>query len=226
MTFSGHWEPATSRVLNSFAKWLMINPSPTWLLTDAGVQYTSDEFQQFCMNSGIGLMTAPAEAHWILGAEEGAIGILKASVKRLLNEEPSVGGERLCIGGPWGQPCHWALGILRIGGPWGQPCHWALGILRIPTGPWRGQDPLPSGLEPWRAFGGILRLKEMARIAFEQEHAKYKLSKLSNALRRSPTSFKSGDLVMIWRQRMKPGKDRFVCFCKREVRFGWAAAHR
>ena len=35
-------------------------------------------------------MTAPAEAHWILGAEEGTIGILKASVTKLLREEPEL----------------------------------------------------------------------------------------------------------------------------------------
>lgn len=49
-------------------------------------------------------------------------------------------------------------------------------------------------------------MKEKARIAFEQEHAKQKLSKLGNALGRSPASFKPGDLVMLWRQRVRPGK--------------------
>ena len=69
----------------------MVNPSPTWILTDSGVQYTCEEFQNFCLiNSGIGLMTAPAVAHWILGAEEGTIGIPKASVTKLLREEPEL----------------------------------------------------------------------------------------------------------------------------------------
>ena len=68
------------------------------------------------------------------------------------------------------------------------------------------QDPVLSGLDLKTAFGGLLHLKEKARIAFEQEHAKYKLSRLNNALGRSPSSFTPGAMVMIWRQRMKPGK--------------------
>ena len=42
------------------------------------------------MSSGIGLLTAPAEAHWLMRAEEGAIRILKNAVARLLREEPSL----------------------------------------------------------------------------------------------------------------------------------------
>lgn len=88
--YEGHWEPTSSDVINSFTQWLMTNPSPTWLITDAGVQYTSEEFISYCQSSGIGLLTAPAEAHWILGAEESAIGTLKSAVTRLLKEEPTL----------------------------------------------------------------------------------------------------------------------------------------
>ena len=42
------------------------------------------------MSSGIGLLTAPAEAHWLMSAEEGATRILKNAVARLLREEPSL----------------------------------------------------------------------------------------------------------------------------------------
>eukprot|EP00435_Cladocopium_sp_Y103_P066671 s182_g29.t1 len=186
------WEPTTSDVLNSFASWLMINPSPTWIISDAGVQYTSEEFQTFCMNSGIGLLTAPAEAHWILGAEEGCIKILKSSVARLMKEEPA-----LTVPNAFALAAHGANHT--IGATGFSAFQWVRGGATP-------QDPLLSGLDPRKAFGGILKLKEKARIAFEQEHAKYKLSKLNNALGRTPQSFSPGSLAMLWRQRMRPGK--------------------
>ena len=190
--YEGHWEPTAKDVINSFTQWLMTNPSPTWLITDAGVQYTSDEFITFCQSSGIGLLTAPAEAHWILGAEESTIGISKASVARLLKEEPS-----LTVPNAFALAAH---GCNHTIGPSGfSAFQWVRGGATP-------QDPLLSGLEPRKAFGGLLRLKEKARIEFEQEHAKQKLSKLGNALGRSPASFKPGSLIMIWRQRVRPGK--------------------
>ena len=192
MEYKGRWEPTAGDVINSFTKWLMVNPSPSWILSDAGPQFTSDEFQNFCVNSGMGLLTAPAEAHWMLGAEEGSIKILKASVGRLLKEEPE-----LTVANAFALAAHGANHTI---GPSGfSAFQWVRGGATP-------QEPLLSGLDPKKAFQGLLRLKEKARIAFEQEHAKYKLSKLNNALGRSPASFKPGALVMIWRQRMRPGK--------------------
>ena len=63
-----------------------------------------------------------------------------------------------------------------------------------------------AGLDPRKMFGGLLRLKQKARIAYEMEHAKYKLSKLGNAVGRGAMAYKPGSLVMVWRQRMRPGK--------------------
>eukprot|EP00435_Cladocopium_sp_Y103_P022896 s1673_g5.t1 len=190
--YTGNWEPSAGHVVNSFMRWMMINPAPTWIISDAGVQYTSQEFQDFCMNSGIGLLTAPAEAHWLLGAEEGTIRILKAAVTRLLREEPS-----LTVANAFALASH---GCNHTIGPSGfSAFQWVRGGATP-------QDPLLSGLDPKKAFGGLLRLKEKARIAVEQEHAKYKLSKLNNALGRSPMSYRVGALVMLWRQRMRPGK--------------------
>lgn len=95
--YDQHWESTAKDVkdvINSFAQWLMINPSPTWLITDAGVQYTLGEFISFCQSSGIGLLM-------ILGAEESTIGTLKASVTRLLKEEPS-----LTVSNAFALACH------------------------------------------------------------------------------------------------------------------------
>ena len=43
------------------------------------------------------------------------------------------------------------------------------------------QEDLPAEIAPRQAFGGPPHLREKALIAFEQEHAKYKLSRLNNA---------------------------------------------
>ena len=112
----------------------MTNPSPTWLITDAGVQYTSEEFISYCQSSGIGLLTAPAEAHWILGAEESAIGTLKSAVTRLLKEEPT-----LTVANAFALAAH---GSNHTIGPSGfSAFQWVRGGATP-------QDPLPSGLDP------------------------------------------------------------------------------
>ena len=88
----GSWEPTTEAVIQSLTKWLMTYPTPTWVFTDAARYYTSNAFMEFLNRSGVGLSVAPAEAHWLLGPEEGAIGIAKRTVERLARE-----GSRLKI---------------------------------------------------------------------------------------------------------------------------------
>ena len=56
------------------------------------------------------------------------------------------------------------------------------------------------------AFGGTMKMREKARIAYEAENAKYKFSKLSNAVTRPPVSFKAGTLLMLWRKKVRPKK--------------------
>ena len=65
---------------------------------------------------------------------------------------------------------------------------------------------MPIGVEPRKAFDGMLKLKEKARVAFEMESARVRLSKLGNTVPQPVASFKAGQLVMLWRQRNKPGK--------------------
>lgn len=68
-------------------------------------------------------------------------------------------------------------------------------------------DPeLPAGIDPRKAFGGMLKLKAKAKVAFEMEYAKQRMSKLSNATARPVAKFQTGTLVMVWRQRMRPVK--------------------
>ena len=74
-----------------------------------------------------------------------------------------------------------------------------------------GQDyftdpPLPPGLDPRLAMEGLLKARDQARVCFEKEKAKEKFSKLNNAKTRPPLNLKAGQLCMLWRQRVKPGK--------------------
>ena len=45
-----------------------------WIVADTATYYTSQELMDFCGRSGIGLTIVPAEAHWLMGSEEQAIG--------------------------------------------------------------------------------------------------------------------------------------------------------
>ncbi|CAK9006565.1 unnamed protein product, partial [Durusdinium trenchii] len=65
---------------------------------------------------------------------------------------------------------------------------------------------LPLGIDPKKAFGGMLRLKEKARVAHEMESARQRLSKLNNTIPHKIATHKPGSLVMLWRQRNRPGK--------------------
>jgi len=186
------WEPSTDHILDSFSRWLMINPSPTWILTDPATYYTSEQMLDFAGRSGVGVMTTPAEAHWMLGAEEGCIGILKMTVERLFKEGLDISVEQAFQLAVHGHDS-------AIGPSGFSPFQWTRG----------GANPeteLIAGLNPKKAFGGQLLLKEKARLAYELAAAKFKMSKLNNTVGRRPSSFKPGTLLMLWRQKIRPGK--------------------
>ena len=85
-------------------------------------------------------------------------------------------------------------------GPTGfSPFQWTRGS----TAP---ETEIPLGLDPKKAFEGMLKLKVKAKLAYEAEYARSRLSKLNNAIGRPSSTFKTGALVMVWRQRMRPGK--------------------
>ena len=186
------WEPSTDHILDSFTRWLMVNPSPTWILTDPATYYTSEQMLEFAGRSGVGVMTTPAESHWMLGAEEGCIGILKMTVERLFKE-----GLDITVEQAFQLAVH---GHNSAIGPSGfSPFQWTRGGMNPET-------ELIAGLNPRKAFGGQLLLKEKARLAYELAAAKFKMSKLNNTVGRHPSSFKPGTLLMLWRQKMRPGK--------------------
>ena len=191
-TYKGNWEPPSKDLIRSFVRWLHVNPAPVWIISDSGRQYTSEEFMEFCGRSGIGLMTAPAEAHWIMGNEESTINILKGATRKLMVEEPALRVEHAMVLA--------AHGHNSTIGPHGfSPFQWT-------RGPSPTVELVLPGLDPKLAFKGLLELKEKARVSYEIEHAKVRLSKLNNAVGRPATTFTPGALVMLWRQKMKPGK--------------------
>ena len=186
------YEPTTETVIRVFSRWLMHNPAPKWILTDSATYYTSQQMIDFAGQSGIGLLTTPAESHQMLGAEEGAIRILKGTVVRLLKEVEDMEVELAFVLA--------AHGHNQSIGPSGfSPFQWTRGS----TAP---LENLPVGINPKKAYGGMLRLKEKARVAFEMESAKDRLSKLSNTVPKPSLVYKPGQLVMLWRQKNKPGK--------------------
>ena len=65
---------------------------------------------------------------------------------------------------------------------------------------------LLPGIEPAKAFGGLMKNREKAQLAFERGRAGQRFSKLANAVGRQVSTYKPGQLVMVWRQRVKPGK--------------------
>ena len=73
------WEPTSEDIIKSFSRWLMVNPAPKWIITDAARYFTSQRILDYAGQSGTGVLTAPAEAHQMMGSEEGAINIIKIS---------------------------------------------------------------------------------------------------------------------------------------------------
>ena len=82
----GHWEPTTKDIIQSLTRWMMFHPAPTWIVADAATYYTSQELMDFCGRSGVGLTIVPAEAHWLMGSEEQAIGVAKRAVSKMRKE--------------------------------------------------------------------------------------------------------------------------------------------
>ena len=186
------WEPNTEVIIRVLGRWTMTNPSPKWLLSDSATYFTSEQMDEFLGRSGIGHMVTPAEAHHLLGPEEGAIALLKGTAGRLLKEVEDMEVELAFTLAAHGQN-------ESIGPSGFSAFQWTRGA-SIPM------EGLPLGIDPKKAFGGMLRLKEKARVAHEMESARQRLSKLNNTIPHKIATHKPGSLVMLWRQRNRPGK--------------------
>ena len=167
------WQPTTEDIISSLTQWLMHNPSPSWLLTDAATYYSSMAMIGYLGRSGIGLTVAPAEAHWVMGPEEATIRVLKATVERLLREENSLEVPQLFQLA--------AAAHNDSNGPSGySPFQWTRGA---------GSDTTLLGVDLNKAFGGLLKMKDRAKLAYEKEKAQEKCSRLKNSTGRPPTHF-------------------------------------
>ena len=91
------WNPQTHDIIRSLSKWLMVHPAPRWIVCDAARYYTSWEFADYLGKSGIGLTVAPAEAHYLMGAEEQAIGVVRRVVDRFRREGDNYSVEHLMM---------------------------------------------------------------------------------------------------------------------------------
>lgn len=191
--YVGSWEPKTSDIIQSFSRWLMVQPAPKWIITDPATCFTSQEWLDFLGRSGVGATTVPAEAHWMLGAEEGCINILKSTVRRIQKECPELDPE-ICMN----------LAVhghnSTIGSSGFSPFQWTRG-----TGV-TDDVQMPAEILPGKSFGGLAKMREMAHLAYQREWAKSRMSKLNNAVGRPPAKYSPGDLVMLWRQQSRPGK--------------------
>ena len=82
-----NWEPSSAEVRSAVVTgWMAVNPAPTWIIADSAPYFSSSEFSDCCSRSGMGLLLAPAEAHWLLGHEERKIQVLKRTSARLEKE--------------------------------------------------------------------------------------------------------------------------------------------
>eukprot|EP00435_Cladocopium_sp_Y103_P016659 s60_g4.t1 len=186
------WEPNSDIVVKVFSRWMMHNPSPKWIITDSATYYTSQRMMDFAGMSGIGLLTTPAEAHHMLGAEENAIRLIKSTAARLLKDETTMDVEMAYTLATHGHNS-------SINSTGFSPFQWTRGS----SAP---MENIPIGINPRKAFDGMLKLKEKARVAFEIESARSRLSKLNNTVPQKIQVFKPGTLAMLWRQKQKPGK--------------------
>jgi len=189
------WSPSTATVVKkSLTKWMAFHPPPQWVVADSATYYTSVEFMEYLGRSGIGLTIAPAEAHWIMGAEEQAIGVAKRTFLKVMKEFPEYDIETIF------QVVNHAMNS-HVGSSGFSAFQWAHGQDHY-------QESLPIGLNARKAFGGMLRAREKIRIEYEKELAREKFSKLGNAIGRPTQLFKTGQLVMLWRQKIRPGKTK------------------
>ncbi len=195
MEGGGHWEPTSKDIIQSLTRWMMFHPAPMWIVADAATYYTSQELMDFCGRSGIGLTIVPAEAHWLMGSEEQAIGVAKRAVTKMRKEFVQYDVATLFQLAAHAANAH-------VGGSGYSAYQWVHGKDHF-TG-----DSLPAGMDPTLAFGGLLKARDRIRIAYETEKARDKFSKLSNATTRPAARCTTGQLVMLWRQRVKPGKVR------------------
>ena len=185
-----NWEPSTMDIKRMIVRtWLGSSPSPKWFFTDSAAYFTSREMVEFASHSGVGLLVAPAEAHWLLGIEERTIQVLKHTVEKLEREELDLSIDTMftLAAHAHNSRVHHATGY--------SPFQWARG--------WSREASLP--LDPKRAFGRTLLLRAKAEESYVKADSAIKLSKLKNTVAKASSTYRSGSLAMLWRARIRKG---------------------
>ena len=118
-----------------------MNPAPTWIIADSAPYFSSSEFSDFCARSGVGLLLAPGETHWLLGHEERKIQTLKRTAARLEKE-----GLGLSIEATFSLAAHCANSSINSSGFC--PFQWSRGWQRDEI------ESLPGRIRPSRANAG------------------------------------------------------------------------
>ena len=192
------WETTSQDIIKSMMKWQMIYPLPKWVMSNVARYYTSEEFMDYLNRGGSGLTVPPAEAHWLMGSEESAesaIGVAKRTVLRLMKEESKFNVPDLFTLAAAAMNSH-------VGASGFSAYQWAFGS----GGGVLDDEKLLCGIQPGKAVQGLVKERERAKIAFERERATERFSKLANFVGRQASQYKPGQLVVVWRRRVKPGK--------------------
>ena len=161
--------------------WLPHNPAPKYILADSAL------FVEYLGKSGVGLMISPPECHWLMGIEEQIIGRLKATVDRLRRE-----AEDIPIQDLFRLAVHAHNSTIQASTGF-SPFQWTRGV--------EADDLPPAGIDPRKAFEGVLKMRERAAVAYRRAQAADHMSKLNNASGRPSQSFERGSLVMLWREK-------------------------
>ena len=180
------WEPSTMDIKRVIVRtWLGASPSPKWFFTDSAAYFTSREMVEFASHSGVGLLVAPAEAHWLLGVEEHTIQVLKRTVEKLERKELDLSVDTMFTLAAHARNS-------RVNHATGySPFQWACG--------WSREASLPIGLDPKRAFGRTLLLQAKAEESYAKADSAIKLSKLRNTVAKASSTYRPGSLAMLWR---------------------------
>ena len=168
--------------------------------------------RDFCGRSGVGLLISPPEAHWLMSHEEQLIGRLKATVDRMIKEDPD-----LSVISMFHYACHAHNSTIQHQSGY-SPFQWVRGA--VPA------DMVPEGVNPKKAFEETLKFREQAAIAHRRSQAADQMSKLGNTTSRPPQVFDPGTLAMIWRERRANGRGGWqgpVCILLREGSTYWAS---
>ena len=185
---------AGAKLVDAFCHtWLAHRPRPEWVVVDSQTSLTKGDFPMFLHTTGIGLLAAPGEGHWIHGKTEGMVKTLKRTMRRIRHEHPLLSPS-----------LNASLAVFAnnhtVRSTGFSPVQWAYGY--DPDELERANDPLQANAEKAFApkyFQEFQRMRQRATELFRQESARESVTRLWNSAPRAHVDYKVGDFVCIWR---------------------------